>query len=177
MSNNPYINIISPELKAVFNNAIDALLQQNALTVQCRLRYSGQQNSKFCSNCIFDAISQLSSNIYNGTGSNPFSEGSICPVCMGMGMMLSDSSEIVSLACIFDSKYFVNYSSKTINIPAGTIQTICHSSLLPKIRNANDVVVDTTLEQYGNYIYQRAGDPEPIGFGDNRYIATIWSRK
>jgi hypothetical protein len=94
-----------------------------------------------------------------------------------MGMMLSDSSEIVSLACIFDSKYFVNYSSKTINIPAGTIQTICHSSLLPKIRNANDVVVDTALEQYGNYVYQRAGDPEPLGFGDNRYIATIWSRK
>jgi len=174
---NPFSNIISPELKQVFNNAIDALLEQNALTVPCRLRYSGQQNSTFCSNCIFDSISQLSANIYNGTGPRPFPEGSICPTCMGMGMIMSDSSEIISIACIFDSKYFLNWSSKTLNVPAGSIQTICHTSLLPKIRNANDIIVDTNLEQYGNYTYQRMGDPEPIGFGDNRYISTIWSRK
>lgn len=174
---NPFINIISPELKGIFNNAIDALLQQNALTVPCRFKYSGQQNSVFCSNCIFDAISQLSSNIYNSTGPNPFPEGSICPVCMGMGMIMSDSSEIISMACIFDSKYFLNWSSKTLNIPAGSLQTICNTVLLPKIRNANEIIVDTSLEQYGNYSYQRAGDPEPIGLGDNRYIATIWSRK
>jgi hypothetical protein len=174
---NIFSGIISPELKNMFNNAIDALLEQNALTVSCRLRYSGQQNPTFCSNCIFDSISQLSSNIYNGIGPNPFPEGSICPVCMGMGMSMSDSSEVLSLACLFDSKYFLNWSSKTLNIPAGSIQTICHSVFLPKIRNANELVVDTNLEKYGNYIYQRAGDPEPVGFGDNRYIATMWSRK
>jgi hypothetical protein len=174
---NPFSNIISPELKTIFNNAIDALLEQNALTIPCRLRYSGQQNSTFCANCVFDAISQLSSNIYNGSGPIPFPEGSICPTCMGMGMIMSDSSEVISIACLFDSKYFLNWSSKTLNIPAGSIQTICHTTLLPKIRNANDIIVDTNLEQYGNYTYQRMGDPEPMGFGDNRYIATIWSRK
>lgn len=174
---NPFNNIISPQLKEVFNNAIDALLAKNALTVQCRLKYSGQQNSTFCSNCIFDTISQLSSNMYNGTGPNPFPEGSICPVCVGMGMLLSDSSEIISVACIFDSKYFLNLSSKTVNIPAGTIQTICSINLIPKIRNASEIIVDISLEQYGSYSYERAGDPEPVGFGDNRYISTIWKRK
>lgn len=174
---NPFSGIIQPELKSLFNNAIDALLEQNALTVSCKIRYSGQQNSTFCYNCIFDNISYLSSNIYNNTGPSPFPEGSICPVCMGMGMITNDASENIALACIFDSKYFINWSSKTVNIPGGTIQTICLSSLLPKIRNANEIIIDADLEQYGNYVYERASDPEPLGFGDNRYIITMWKRK
>jgi len=173
---NPFSNIINSELKNLYNNAIDSLLEQTALTVPCRLSYSGQQNSTFCNNCLFDSISQLSANIYNGTGTHPFPEGSICPICMGMGMVSSDSSEIIFMACIFNSKYFMNWTSQSLNIPDGMIQTICHTSLLPKIRNANQIFIDTNLEQYGHYYYQRTGDPQPAGFGDNRYIITMWNR-
>ena len=69
-------------------------------------------------------------------------------------------------------------SSQILNVPDGSVQTLCKNSLLPKIRNAKDIVIDTTnVGPYGNYTYQRAGDPEPVGLGDHKYILTMWNRK
>jgi hypothetical protein len=97
---------------------------------------------------------------------------------MGMGMTTSSSSsETVYLACIFDSKYWMNWSSKTVNIPDGMVQTICKVELLPKIRNASEIIIDSKISKYGNYTYERAGDPEPAGLGNNSYIITMWKRK
>ena len=179
---NPFSGIISSELKGLYNNAIDALLENNALTLPCKLRYSGQQNQQtFCNNCIYDPSTKLSSNIYNGTGPNPFADHSVCPVCLGNGTANSDtvstSSTVLYLAIIFDSKYFLNVSNKVINIPNSHIQTICNIKYISHLRNTNDMVVDTQIEPYGHYVYERDGDPEPAGFGSSRYIITMWKRK
>jgi hypothetical protein len=174
---NIFSGLISQDFKNLYTSAIDSLLEQGSLSLPCKLKYSGSQNSTLCNNCVYDPISKLSANIYNNTGPNSFSEGSICPVCLGMGMIKSDSSEVVHMLVLFDSKYWLNMPSQLVNIPEGMVQTICLTSLLPKIRNANEVVFDTTLEVYGNYVYERAGDPMPVGLGDNRYIITMWKRK
>lgn len=176
---NPFSGIISSEFKQVFNNAIDALLEDHALTLPCKLRYSGQQNPIFCNNCIYDPITKLSANLYNGSGPNPFADGTVCPVCMGNGITDSETtivSKTFNLAVIFDSRYFVN-TNKLINIPEGNIQTLCSIHLLPHIRGANDMIVDTNIQKYGQYIYQRDSDPEPAGLGDSKYIITNWKRK
>lgn len=177
MSNNIFSNLLTNEFKSLYNQAIDAILADEGLTVKCVFKYAGAGNTVFCNNCINDQISGLSSNKYNGTGPSPFAEGTICPVCMGIGTTTtSKSSEIISLACLFDSKYWLNWSSKSANIPDGMIQTICKIELLPKIRNAQEIIVDTDLSRYGNYTYERASDPEPAGL-DNKYIITMWKRK
>jgi hypothetical protein len=171
-------NIITAEFKNLFNNAIDALLADNGLTVNCLFRYSGSGNTVYCGNCIIDSVSLVSSNKYKAGGPNPFPDGSVCPVCMGMGTTTNtNSSESIKLACIFDSKYWLNWSSKTINIPNGMVQTICRAELLPKIRNANDIIINTELAKYGNYVYERASDPEPAGLDSTSYIVTMWKRK
>jgi hypothetical protein len=173
-----FSTILSSEFKQTFNDAIDAVLAQTGLTVQCILSYAGQKNTEVCNNCIYDPISKLSANLYNGTGSSPFPDNSICPVCLGMGQKDSDAiTEKVFLAVLFDSKYWLNWSSKTMNIPDGMIQTICNVNLLPKIRAASDITIDPALAVYGNYTYERAGDPMPVGLGSNRYIITMWTRK
>lgn len=175
---NPFSNLINSELKQLYNDAISSLLETTALTVPCLFRYSGAGSSVHCSNCIFDTISGLSSNKYNNSGPNPFPEGSVCPVCMGMGQTTSPAStETIYLACIFDSKYWMNLSSKVINIPDGMVQTISKIDLLPKIRNASDIIIDTSIAKYGNYTYERVGDPEPAGLGNHAYIITMWKRK
>lgn len=176
---NPFSGLINSEFKKLFTNAIDSLLEQNSLTVPCRLKYiSANKEQNLCNNCVFDSISLLSSNRYNGTGPYPFPENTICPVCHGIGT-LSDSTkeELLYLAVIFDSKYFLNYSSKTVNIPTGSVQTISKIDTIHKIRNCNEIVFDTDIKNYGNYTYQRSGDPEPCGLGDHHYIATMWQRK
>lgn len=170
-------NLITNEFKSLFNNAIDTIIAQNGLSVPCRLKYSGETNSTLCPNCEYDSISKLSANIHKAGGPIDFPDNHICPVCMGMGIVKSDASEILYMSAIFDSKYFVNWSTNVVNIPGGMVQTICPMVYLPKVRNANEIVFDTNIENYGNYSYERAGDPMPAGLGDNRYIITMWKRK
>jgi hypothetical protein len=172
-------NIISNEFKKIFNNAIDTILAQDGLTVPCLIRYTGSGSTTYCNNCIYDPISGLSSNIYNNTGPSFFPDGGVCPVCMGNGTVVNNNShsETVYLAVIFDSKYWINWSSKSMNIPDGMVQILCKAELLPKLRSASELVIDTNLSNYGNYIYERAGDPEPVGLSNHGYIISMWKRK
>ena len=174
---NNFENLLSPQFKQLFNDAIDSIVGNNGLVTSCKLKYSNQSGSqKLCNNCLFDSISRLSSNIYNNTGPAPFTEGSICPVCLGMGVSKNDNEETVKLAVIFDSKYFVNFGGP-VNIADGMVQTICDISLLPKLKDANEAIFNTDISNYGNYIYQRANDPQPCGLGSHKYIITMWKRK
>lgn len=169
-------NLINDQFKQIFDDAISSLLKENALSIPCMIKY-GVSNPVLCENCIFDAVSNRSSNVYNNSGPSPFPQYSICPVCNGKGMLEYDSTEIVHLGVIFDSKYFINWNSKTINIPDGAVQTICRIELLPKIKNANSIIFDTTLSEYGNYEYIRDGEPNPCGLGRNSFMTTMWKKK
>ena len=165
-------------LKSLYANSIDSLLSDNGLVVPCTLKYSDIGKDRICPNCIFDPISRLSGHKYNGTGPISFPTGSICPVCTGAGTIQgSGESEIVNLAVIFDSKYFLNWSAaKNINIPDGIVQTICKISLVDKIIKSDSIIIDNNISSYGSYEYTRDGDPNPCGLGDHRYITTLWSR-
>lgn len=175
---NPFNGIISKEFKTIFNNAIDSLLESSALSLPCKIIYDNNINNTYCNNCIFDNISLLSSNIYNGSGPNPFPEGGVCPVCLGLGQIKNNSSsEIIYLAFIFDSKYFLNINNKVINIPDGSIQSLCDINLYNKIKNASEIIFDTNLNNLSHFKYERASDPEPAGLGDNRYVFTLWKKK
>lgn len=175
MTQNPFSGLISEDFKNLYNNAIDSLLEQGALTVKCKLKYLSNLKS-FCNNCKFDSVTKLSSNLYNNTGPRPFVENTICPVCLGMGVSDSSSEEYLNLAVIFDSKYFLDYNNRVVNIVDGAVQTICPITYMPKIRNANEIIIDSNIEKYGGYSYRRAGDPNPCGLGSNRYIFTMWTR-
>lgn len=165
-------------LKKLYNLSIDSILADNGLVVPCTIQYSDIGKDTLCPNCVFDPISRLSSNRYNGTGPVSFINGTICPVCQGEGTIVASAkSEILNLAVIFDSKYFLNWSaSNTINIPDGMVQTICKIDIISKILQSQSIIIDSNLSQYGSYIYSRSGDPQPCGLGDHRYITTLWSR-
>ena len=175
---NPFSSINFSELKNVYNNAIDALLDQNAISLPCQLIYASNE-PELCNNCVFDHINQKSLNRYNNTGPAPFADMSICPVCNGLGFDKNNLEELVHLGVIFDSKYWFNWNSNKsnpIHVPDGSIQTICKSDLLPKIRNASKLMIDPSMHVYGSYYYTRANDPELAGFGESRYIFTRWNR-
>ena len=169
------MTIITNQFKNLFNTMIDEILSTHGLTIQCRLIYPNT-NPDLCPNCIFDIVSSRSSNIFNNTGPSPFSDLTMCPVCNGAGFVSGKKEELVTLAVIYDSKYWMNWKYNSVNISDGMIQTICHSALLPKIRNAEKIVVDLSKENYGSYLYVRSSDPELAGLGDNRYIITMWKR-
>lgn len=172
---NIFSNIINSDFKNLYDQAIDSILENNALTVPCSIYYD-TPNNNFCNNCLFDPINNRSLNIYNGTGPSAFPENGICSICNGYGKIEKSKSEIVYLAVIFDSKYWLNWDSKTVNIGNGTVQTICKMDLLPKLMNAQYMTMDTAIQSYRSHQYSIAGDPTPCGLGSNRYIITMWSR-
>jgi hypothetical protein len=168
-------NLITPEFKKIFNDSIDTLLVANALTVPCLLKYSNTKR-ELCYNCEFDAISQRSANIPKPEAPVPFARQTICPVCNGFGYIDTTSDEKIHMAIIFDSKYWLNWGSKSLNIPDGTVQSLCSINLLPKLKNCQAMIVDTDIAQYGNYSYSLFGDPEPAGLGSHDYIISMWQR-
>lgn len=180
MSTNPFTNILSDSLKTLYNNAIDAVVNEGGLAMPCGLSYAGQQNQNFCNNCVYDPISKLSANIYNGTGPNPFPDGGVCPVCMGNGVANIDTAvetTTVYLAVILTPKDFFPINNQIVNMTDGEIQTICHVKLAPQLRNCIGLTLQTDIDNYGGYTYERASDPTPAGFGSHRYIITMWKRK
>jgi hypothetical protein len=80
------------------------------------------------------------------------------------------------MAVIFDSKYWFNWDSKSVNISNNMAQSICSISLLPKLQNAKEIIIDTTIAGYGNRRYTRVNEPEVCGLGENRYIITMWQK-
>lgn len=174
---NLFNSLLNDQLKNTFNMAIDAILSQKGLTVPCKLIYSGQTTPNYCNNCVFDPITKLSSAIYNGTGPSPFPEYSVCPTCLGHGLLFVDSSETIYIATIFDSKYFIGISQDTAKIADSLAQTLCSIEYLTKLRNATEILFDISIEKYGPYRYERYSDPMPLGFGSSRYISTTWKRK
>ena len=165
-------NIISSELKKLFNTHIDMLLAQDGLTVPCSLKYNSTRKT-LCSNCIYDPILNQSLNKYNGTGPADFPEGSLCPVCGGFGKIDYDTSEIVYLAVILDSKYWLNWGPSFVNAPNISAQTLCSISLINKLNNCVQAVLNTNLPS--NNLYTKAAAPTPLGFGNHDYILTNWT--
>lgn len=168
------MNLITNELKQVYKQMIDSLIQEGALSLKCKLIYENSDKTQ-CTNCEIDPMSGKSSNLYNNSGPVPFINGQICPVCGGEGYLFDSKEEVINLLVLFQYKYWINFNSN-INSPDGMIQTICGMELLPKLKNANRLIVDTNLDGITRNIFARTSDPEPAGFGDSSYIFTFWKK-
>lgn len=168
-------NIITPQFKKIFNDAIDTVISQNAMSVPCTLKYDSALQ-ELCYNCIFDPINNRSSNRPKDNAPVYFARETICPVCNGFGIVESAKNETIYLAIIFDHNYWVNKGSNIINISEGMVQSLCKIDLLPKIKNCQEMIMDTTLSDYGHYRYVLAGDPQPAGLGSNDYLISLWKK-
>lgn len=172
---NVFSGLVNSSFKQIFNDAIDSILQQNSLSTPCKLEYS-TTNYVLCYNCNFDSIRDKSSGTYNNsTGTNPFEDGSICPVCMGVGKQQSPNYETVYMAVICDSKYWLNWGPMNLQIPNLAAQTLSKIDLLPKVSNASFMTI-LDSSQYDNTRYSRAGFPTLMGLGDQNYILTNWTK-
>jgi hypothetical protein len=168
------MNIISQEFKNIYKNMIDEILSAHALTNQCTLYYKNNNNLDYCDNCYYDPITNSSANLYNNTGPSAFIDGSICPECMGLGKKQnSNSTKVLSLAVIIDSKYFLNFDKNLVNIPNNIIQTICSIDYSMDILNASAL----SIGNMSNVLYERISDINPVGLGDLNYIFTNWKKQ
>jgi hypothetical protein len=171
---NPFAGIITSEFKQTFDDAINALLLESALTIPCTLVF---ENTKLndCPNCIYDSISRRSSNQYEIGGPIPFVNGQICPYCNGVGSLSFNSEEVVHLGIIKPVFFGIDkLNLQDINFVDGKIQSLCSVDLYEKLKNASVIIVDNNLLNLANNRYIRYRDPIPVGFGNNSFIITTW---
>ncbi len=165
--------MIDTSFKNLFKNHITALIGENGLGSNCTLKFNNS-TTELCNNCIYDSLSKASSNMYNNTGPSAFADGTMCPVCMGIGSVQNNETTYsLNMAVIFDSKYFLNISNRVVNLPNNTIQTICEIKELNYINNCYELIIDSVPTQS----YERYEDPNPCGLGDQNYIITTWRKK
>jgi len=167
-------NIITSAMKTIFTDAIDALLESDALTVPCTVVY-GETKWTECSNCLIDIMGQKSSNKYKAGGPRPFTSG-ICPYCHGRGRIPSNDTETIYLIPLWDYKDWVQWkgSAELSRYPEGYVQTMSAMSTITKIKKAKELLINTDLESYLHNRFSRSGEPTPCGFGSSAYIFTMW---
>jgi hypothetical protein len=177
---NPFSGIITTEFKNIFNNAIDSLLETTALTIPCRLVFD-DTSFVVCDNCIFDTMTGRSSNIYQAdpAGPIPFEQG-ICPKCLGLGKIVTEPTTDISMIVVWNYKEWIGWGggvTDEMKVPFGYVQTF--SSLIDTITNikrAKEILIDTNILPYVRHSFIRISEPNPVGFGSSRYVATMWKR-
>jgi hypothetical protein len=169
---NYFSGIISSDFKALFTDAISALLYDDACTMPCTIYY-GITKYEDCVNCVFDPTGNKSSNRFQDGGPLPFPFGSICPMCNGNGKRGVESSENINLMVIWDAKEFINVG--TVNDPDGMIQTVTFASNMPTLKRAKELLVATEISSYNRYRYERVSEPHPCGF-TNEFVECMWRR-
>lgn len=178
---NPFTGIITAEFKALHKYMIDALLEDTALTIPCKLIY-GDTDITPCNNCIFDPIANRSANRYKDGGPNEFADGQICPHCGGVGFTSNEASETVYLIVIWDYKKFVNFNPLTkvdvggVRAFDGYIQTMCSIELTSKLKQAKYLIANTDIQQYTLHKFIIDGEPTPLGLGADNYVVTTWKK-
>lgn len=163
------MSIINQSFKNLFKTMINDIISSTGLTNLCTLYFD--ETSDFCNNCLFDKSSNVSSNVYNGTGPAPFNDYTMCPVCMGSGKTILDSStKQLYLAIISDTKYFINMPNQLINISDGMIQIICAKSNIEILRSCKYLVINSDPTKK----YEKIDNGNIAGLGDLDYIIMNW---
>ena len=168
---NPFLGLVSDELKLLHYNLIESLIDGTALP--CKIYYA--PTSYTTCDCVQSSIGNKSSNHGLSGGPQPFRGMSGCPSCNGVGRVPVENSEDIDLAVIWSPKQFLPTTMK-VNIADGYIQTISRlESTLPQLRRANYIVVNTNLSPFLQTKFMREGEGCPIGFDDS-FCVMFWKK-
>ena len=173
--------IITSDMKTMYTNAIDALLENTALVVPFKLIF-GDTKWTDCVNCHFSSTTGRSSNVWDPNspvGANFEFHTGICGYCGGLGRTpTADTFETLSFCVIWDYKSWINWngSSEGSRSPEGFVQTMSAMSTITKIKKAKEIIINTDIDEFVTHRFTRDGEPNPCGFGASSYIFTMWKR-
>ncbi len=170
---NPFSGIITQYMKDTHQQMIEALLEDEALTVRCVCTHGGTKYT-LCPNCIYDGVGGKSTNKYKAGGPVVFANG-LCPVCNGAGKKTEITTSEIYLMPIWDSKKWIlsNPNLKTADIAC---QTMSKMSTFDELKRLSKIVIDADNSGYSLREFTRFSDPEPLGFGRGSFILTNWKR-
>ena len=169
---NPFEGIITAEFKTLFTNAIDSLLESTACTVECRLIFEVTRWNT--TNNTPKIVGGRSTNYFRSGGAAPSTVGN-SPSSFAQARIPDQQTETIHLVPIWNYKDWLG--GVKVHSPEGMVQTVSKIDTLDNIKRANEIEIDVAISKYGKNIFQRLGNPNPIGLGASSYVLTMWERK
>lgn len=166
---NPFL--VSNDVIVLYQQGIDALI--TTLGKNCRLIYSPKVTP--CTNCIYDPIGKKSSNRYKTGGPVPFPNGSICPVCGGVGNISEPAEEIIVMVVQWNPKNFPG-NRANVDSPNAICRTYTYGHYFPKLQKCIAIDVDLDVSGYASYRCNRIREPIMFGIQDSKYVEAFWQR-
>lgn len=168
---NPFSGIITSDMQTLWKNMIDALIEEDALSLACRPIYEGSKNEDITGGNSTDPIGNKPPAIFLHGG----------PQFRRDGNDVKDASvagDTIYLCVIWDSKDWIrtNVAASLINSPDVHVQTLSREADLLILKQVNKLVIDTDLEAKVRHTFQRASEPEPCGFGPTTHHSTMWKK-
>lgn len=172
---NPYSGIISAAHKELFNNLIDALLEDAALTYSVEFIYNSTTYID-CSQCQASTIGNKPATGGLTGAPIPIGSNSLCPSCHGTNKVpYIPPSETYKIAVVTDYRKFINFKPP-LDRANSYIQTICRRTLMPKLSQVKEIIICSDSQQLAKHRFEKVADFSPEGFGDPRYIFGTWCK-
>lgn len=149
---------LDDEIRQTAQDALDDLLQSKengGLAKRCILVYPPKWVA--CVNCV-PGPGGVSSNRWVTGGPIPFQDGSLCPLCDGNGKRADEVTDEVYLQIASEPAHFFIRIPVHVQVPAGTIQAKGFVWDLPKVLQAQQLIVQPN-ELPVTYRYVMDGEP------------------
>ncbi len=164
---------LTSDMVQTIQDATDDLINQ--LGKLCRLIYP--PNVSDCPNCIFDDTTGRSSNRYNGTGPQPFPDGTICPVCNGTGHVSTQVTKDITLLCDWEPKGLYLIAEGNIITPNSYLETTGYMSDVSDIMQAGKMLMELPIVPVISATFDLFSDPvDENAIIQGRYFSCIWKR-
>lgn len=129
-----------------------------------------------CSNCYYNG--SKSTGVYKTGGPYPFDNGSICPLCAGEGVKVTEPTSSTSARIYYSRKDWITFGPK-VEIPDAAAQIVFNMDDLPSVQNCKYIIPAyyTGINAFQNQRLFRVGNFFPQGFTQNpiKYVITFWA--
>jgi len=173
---NLFDGIITPELQDLFNQGVSELLDPtNTLTVKCRIIYPATTYD------VSDTPSLVGKpHAFHYITGAPIPPSAFADPAEGPTEQKAiQTTEDIDVIAVFDPKKFVGGNLSDIikeADPYTYVQIMGFISLLPKIQQAQEFIVNTENENYNRMRYVRLSEPTPLGLFDKNYFLCVLKR-
>jgi hypothetical protein len=167
------------DIKATVQAVLDDLLVDNAsggFGKQCLLVYPPRLVA--CPNCLWDSVTNRSSNRPRSGAPIPFAPGGICPMCNAKGRSEQEVSENIVFKCTWDPKAFTYpLQNLDLTVPNSVVETKGYLTDLPKVMKASYIVVNLPMAPFVRQRFKLMGEPgDPSNIVQNRYMVAYWKQ-
>ncbi len=164
------------DIRQLMSDCLDDLIE--IVGKDCKLYYAPEWVE--CANCVLDPVAGVSSNIWRTGGPMWFSDGQVCPICSGNGLVAHEAYDSVKFACEWNPRRF-QYglsSDKQVRKPYSIVQTRGYMTDYWKVRNCSYMVFESAIAPMDKFRYKLLMSPgDYANFVQGRYFIAVWEQE